>query len=48
MHVLTERYSRGTVVVHVLAPTSPGAGFEPVSGDLHDVSFAMTAEVASF
>lgn len=48
MHVLTERYSRGAVVVHVLAPTSPGAGFEPVSGDLHDVYFAMTAEVASF
>ena len=47
LQVLTERHSRGQVVVHVQSPTRPGDGFEPVSGDLHDVYFAMTAEVTS-
>lgn len=47
LHVLTERYARGQVVVHVQSPSCPGAGFEPVSGDLHDVYFAMTADVGS-
>jgi hypothetical protein len=27
----------------MLAGTSPGAGFEPVTGDLQDVYFAITA-----
>ncbi|HEV7390045.1 MAG TPA: ABC transporter ATP-binding protein [Burkholderiales bacterium] len=47
LHVLTERHARGQVVVHVHSPSCPDGGFEPVSGDLHDVYFAMTAEVGS-
>ncbi len=44
LQVLTARYARGQVVLHVQSDTSPGEGFEPVSGDLHDVYFAMTAD----
>lgn len=44
LSVLTTRYEAGRPVLHVLSETSPGAGFEPVSGDLHDVYFAMTSE----
>jgi len=47
LQVLTERHARGQVVVHVHSPSCPGGGFEPVSGDLHDVYFAMTSEVGS-
>jgi ABC-2 type transport system ATP-binding protein len=42
--VLTTRMVEGRSVVHVLADSSPGAGFEPVGGDLQDVYFAITAE----
>jgi ABC-2 type transport system ATP-binding protein len=44
LQVLTARYARGQVVLHVQSDTSPGEGFEPVNGDLHDVYFAMTAD----
>jgi ABC-2 type transport system ATP-binding protein len=43
LHVLTTRYENGQPILHVLSDTSPGAGFEPVGGNLHDVYFAMTA-----
>lgn len=41
LHVLTTRYEAGRAIVHVLASNSPGEGFEPFAGDLHDVYFAM-------
>jgi ABC-2 type transport system ATP-binding protein len=44
LHVLTTHYESGRPILHVLSKTSPGAGFEPVSGDLQDLYFAMTAE----
>jgi ABC-2 type transport system ATP-binding protein len=44
LHVLTTRYARGQLILHVQSDASPGVGFEPVSGDLHDVYFAMTAD----
>jgi ABC-2 type transport system ATP-binding protein len=44
VQVLTTRYVDGRSIIHVLSGTSPGAGFEPVNGDLQDVYFAMTAE----
>jgi ABC-2 type transport system ATP-binding protein len=44
LQVLTTRYVDGRSVVHVLSDGAPGAGFEPVNGDLQDVYFAMTAE----
>jgi ABC-type multidrug transport system ATPase subunit len=44
LHVLTTRYARGQLILHVQSDACPGAGFEPVSGDLHDVYFAMTAD----
>jgi ABC-2 type transport system ATP-binding protein len=44
LQVLTTRYESGRPILHVRSETSPGAGFEPVSGDLHDLYFAMTAE----
>jgi ABC-type multidrug transport system ATPase subunit len=43
LHVLTIRYEAGRAIVHVLARSSPGEGFEPFAGDLHDVYFAMIA-----
>jgi len=45
LQVLTTRYADGgRLILHVRNDTSPGAGFEPVGGDLHDVYFAMTAD----
>jgi hypothetical protein len=43
-NVISSRYVDGHSVLHVLSDDSPGAGFEPVRGDLQDVYFAMTAE----
>ena len=43
LHVLTTRYEAGRAIVHVLAESSPGEGFEAFGGDLHDVYFAMIA-----
>jgi ABC-2 type transport system ATP-binding protein len=43
-NVLSSRYTDAHAVVHVLGNDNPGAGFEPVSGELQDVYFAMTAE----
>jgi ABC-2 type transport system ATP-binding protein len=43
-NVLSTRYTEANAVVHVLGNENPGAGFEPVSGELQDVYFAMTAE----
>jgi ABC-type multidrug transport system ATPase subunit len=44
LHVLTTRYVDGRLILHVKSDSSPGVGFEPVGGDLHDVYFAITAE----
>jgi len=38
--VISEKLVGGTPVVHVLADTDPGAGFEAVEGDLEDVYFS--------
>ena len=38
--VISEKLVGGTPVVHVLADTHPGEGFEPVEGDLEDVYFS--------
>jgi ABC-type multidrug transport system ATPase subunit len=38
--VISTRLFAGRTVVHVLADTDPGAGFEPHSGDLEDVYFS--------
>ncbi len=43
-NVLSTRYTEANAVLHVLGNESPGVGFEPVSGELQDVYFAMTAE----
>jgi ABC-2 type transport system ATP-binding protein len=43
-HVLTKRYADGKSIVHVLADTNPGPGFEVVTGDMQDVYFALTAD----
>jgi ABC-2 type transport system ATP-binding protein len=43
-NVLSSRYTDAHAVLHVLADDNPSAGFEPVSGELQDVYFAMTAE----
>ncbi len=42
--VISTRLSEGRTVVHVIADSAPGAGFEPVSGTLEDVYFATLAE----
>ncbi|MGH6816461.1 MAG: ABC transporter ATP-binding protein [Hyphomicrobiaceae bacterium] len=44
LQVLTTRYVDDRIVLHVRSERSPGEGFEPVGGDLHDVYFAMTTE----
>jgi ABC-2 type transport system ATP-binding protein len=44
LQVLNTRFANGNQIAHVLADERPGAGFEPVGGDLHDVYFAMTAD----
>jgi ABC-2 type transport system ATP-binding protein len=43
-NVLSSRYADTHAVLHVLSNDNPGAGFEPVSGELQDVYFTMTAE----
>jgi ABC-2 type transport system ATP-binding protein len=48
--VISEKLVAGAPVVHVLAETAPGDGFEPVEGDLEDVYFSYifgTVEQAS-
>lgn len=41
--VISTRLSEGRTVVHVLADSPPGSGFEPVNGTLEDVYFATLA-----
>ena len=41
--VISTRLSGGRTVIHVLADTIPGAGFEPVPGGLEDVYFSTLA-----
>jgi ABC-type multidrug transport system ATPase subunit len=38
--VISTRLAGGRTVIHVLADTAPGAGFEPVQGGLEDVYFS--------
>jgi ABC-type multidrug transport system ATPase subunit len=38
--VISTRLFAGRTIIHVLADTSPGAGFEPVAGGLEDVYFS--------
>ena len=40
VEVISTRLFAGRTVIHVLADTSPGAGFTPVSGGLEDVYFS--------
>jgi ABC-type multidrug transport system ATPase subunit len=42
--VISTRLSEGRTMVHVIADSSPGAGFEHVDGTLEDVYFATLAE----
>ena len=42
--VISTRLSEGRTVVHVIADSSPGAGFERVNGTLEDVYFATLTE----
>jgi ABC-type multidrug transport system ATPase subunit len=42
--VISNRLHAGQIVVHVLADSSPGAGFEPVEGGLEDLYFASLNE----
>ncbi|WP_296594819.1 ABC transporter ATP-binding protein [Phenylobacterium sp.] len=41
--VISTRLAGGRTVIHVLADTAPGAGFEPVQGGLEDVYFSTLA-----
>ncbi len=41
--VIATRLMGGRTVIHVLADTHPGAGFEPMHGDLEDVYFSTLA-----
>ncbi len=41
--VISTRLTGGHTVIHVLADTAPGAGFEPVQGGLEDVYFSTLA-----
>ncbi len=41
--VISTRMFAGRTILHVLADTAPGEGFEPVSGDLEDVYFSTLA-----
>lgn len=43
VEVISTRLRAGQTVVHVLAPESPGAGFEPVDASLEDLYFATLA-----
>jgi len=38
--VISTRLFAGRTIIHVLADTKPGEGFEPVSGNLEDVYFS--------
>jgi hypothetical protein len=42
-NVISTRMFAGCTILHVLADTAPGEGFEPVSGDLEDFYFATLA-----
>ncbi|MFM2044789.1 MAG: hypothetical protein RLY86_3365 [Pseudomonadota bacterium] len=42
--VIASRLSGGRIVLHVLADSDPGDGFEAIPGDLEDVYFAALAE----
>jgi len=41
--VISTRLTGGRTVIHVLADTAPGAGFDPVQGGLEDVYFSTLA-----
>jgi len=41
--VISTRLAGGRTVIHVLAESAPGAGFEPVQGGLEDVYFSTLA-----
>jgi len=41
--VISTRLAGGRTVIHVLADSAPGAGFEPVQGGLEDVYFSTLA-----
>ena len=41
--VIATRLFGGRTVIHVLADTAPGEGFEPVEGGLEDVYFSTLA-----
>jgi ABC-type multidrug transport system ATPase subunit len=43
--VISTRLFGGRTIIHVLADTSPGAGFEPAAGALEDVYFSTLASV---
>ena len=42
-NVISTRMFAGRTILHVLADTAPGEGFEPVSGNLEDVYFSTLA-----
>jgi len=42
-NVISTRMFAGRTILHVLADTAPGEGFEPVSGDLEDFYFSTLA-----
>ena len=44
--VISTRLFAGRTVIHVLADTLPGAGFEPVPGGLEDLYFSTLAQTA--
>ncbi len=45
LRVVSTRYHEGQTAVHVLSDAGPpGAGFEPIPGDLQDLYFAMTSQ----
>jgi len=41
--VIASRLSGGRLIIHVLAPQRPDAGFEPIAGGLEDVYFSTLA-----
>jgi ABC-type multidrug transport system ATPase subunit len=44
MQVLAHRLRAGRTVIHVLADSEPGPGFESIEGSLEDLYFATLAE----
>ncbi|HYI42808.1 MAG TPA: ATP-binding cassette domain-containing protein, partial [Sphingomicrobium sp.] len=42
--LISTRLAAGRTLIHVLSDARPGAGFEPVQGDLEDVYFASLAQ----